>query len=121
MEVGGGNAAGWLVVREMEVGTWVVCWMGWLGLLIAIGSPGLPLVPHTHSLSLSTHTHTHTYIEYIYWEARASNSNRKPQPTQPRLVQPSQLANHFSPPGLAPPAPERSPRTIVVASPRPRP
>jgi hypothetical protein len=28
MEVGGGNVAGWLVVREMEVGTWVVCWMG---------------------------------------------------------------------------------------------
>jgi hypothetical protein len=28
MEVGGGHVAGWLAVREMEVGTWVVGWLG---------------------------------------------------------------------------------------------
>jgi hypothetical protein len=28
MEVRGGHVAGWLVVREMEVGTWVVGWLG---------------------------------------------------------------------------------------------
>jgi predicted DNA-binding protein with PD1-like motif len=28
MEVGGGHVVGWLVVREMEVGTWVVSWLG---------------------------------------------------------------------------------------------
>jgi hypothetical protein len=39
MEVRGGHVAGWLVVREMEVGTWVVGWLGWPGLPIAIGSP----------------------------------------------------------------------------------